>query len=122
MWSRQLGQDHHYAANHLANDERRRHVESRQRLEKNEAESNALDGVQNPQPQPDHPREHGTNQRTVGKDRNIKRDTRSAPQSLTPSRGAKRDGEYWYQPWMGGRLPGENQKHGGPDTDKEQEN
>lgn len=107
-------------AHALRHDERKRNVEPGQCLQQKHADSDALEGVENAEPEPHAASENSGGDRTTCP-REVGAHIGHGPPDLTPSRSSQADSEDWENPAVLDGKPAEHEEDCCPDDDEEQE-
>ena len=95
-------------------------MEAGEGLQQDHAEADALDGVEDAEPEPVAAAHDGGGGGPAGPG-HVRADVGGAPEHLGPARGAEADGEDGQDPAVGCGQAGEEVEEGGPDEDEEEE-
>ena len=96
-------------------------MEAGQGLQEDHAEADALEGVEDAEPEEEGAGQEGADERVVGQDGDVEGDAGGGPEHLAPARGAEGDGEDGDEPGVRGREAAEDEEDEGPDQNEEEE-
>lgn len=96
-------------------------MEAGEGLQEDHAESDALERVQDTEPEPQGAREEGADDRVMRRDGDVERDPGGGPQHLTPAGGAEGDCEDWDEPCVSAGEAAKNGEEEGPDQYEEEQ-
>ena len=96
-------------------------MEPRECLQENHADADALDGVEDAEPEPEGAAEEGAGDGVAAGPGEPLAHVGDAPEHLAPARGAEADGEDGEDPGVGFGEVGEDGEEEGPDEDEEEE-
>lgn len=113
------GADGGDGSQHLAHNEGEAHVHAGQGLQQDHTEAQALDCVENAQPQPDAARRQGATREPAGDPGHVVPDARDTPPDLGPAGGTETAGEHGQDPAVFLGEVAEDEEEAGPDETEE---